>query len=64
MRRQSTSTGLRPETVRTITLPLLTVRSSPSSKHEAEIAGDIGVFEIGFVVGSGRQDRGAPLRIY
>ena len=35
--------------MRTITRPFSTVRSSPSQQHEAEVAGDVGVLEVGVV---------------
>ncbi len=31
-------------------------------QHDAEVAGDVGVFEIGFIVRARRQDRGTSLR--
>ncbi len=66
MRRHSTLTGLRPETVRTITWPLLDHEVFAFEQHEAEVAGDIGVLEIGLVVLAGGQDADAavvPARI-
>jgi hypothetical protein len=50
-------TGLSPATVRTMTLPSIDRQVLAFEQHEAEIAGDIGVLEIGFVERGPASDR-------